>query len=128
MGTSKKGTGIACKELPEGYNLSKRIEEISEEITKGFLTPKTNSKWGGILKEQARASAMAIAISEGLFSEMSGSDPSEWIIEQKSREGDPRAKADPKIKELANYLRLSSSLLDKCYITMCQNRASFKES
>lgn len=95
-----------------GGSISSRIDEIQAEIMKE--TAEKKPEYFGLYKYQTRLAAMAIAVSECLCGELSGSNPSEWVMEQTSREGNARSKADPKVKELATYLQLSGQLLDKC--------------
>lgn len=97
---------------PSGVSISSRIDEIQGEIMKE--TESEKPEYLGLYKYQTRLAAMAIAVSECLCGELSGSSPSEWVMEQTSREGNARSKADPKVKELATYLQLSGQLLDKC--------------
>lgn len=101
--------------------LSSRVKEIHGELMRTKKEGEKKSKvvegetdWSNLYKHTSHLAAMAIAMSESLCGELSGSDPSEWIKEQKSREGDKRDKTDPRVKELATYLQLSGQLLDKC--------------
>lgn len=98
--------------MAETYSVSSRIEEIHSDIMSGVGA--TKPQYHGLYKYNTRLAAMAIAVSEGLCSELSGSSPSEWVLDQISREGNHRSKSDPKVKELATFLQLSGQLIDKC--------------
>lgn len=101
--------------------LSSRVEEIHGQLmktkregVKAATNTKGETDFSNLYNHTAHLAAMAIAVTESLCGELSGTDPSEWIKEQKSREGDAREKTDPRLKEFATFLQLSGQLLDKC--------------
>lgn len=101
------------KERSKDLNLMERVDQIGEEMMSNVGDK--NPHYKGIYSHNVRLAAMAIAVSEELCRELSMTSPSDWVSEQKSREGNSRQKADPKIKELAAFLQLSGQLLTKCY-------------
>lgn len=105
---------IAEKKLeafPDEVSLSSRVEEIHAQLMRE-VTEDEKDYYSSYL-HLAKVTAMAVAVCEKLCGDLSGSDPSEWVREQLSREGNTRSKEDPRLKAFHSYLQLAGQLIGK---------------